>query len=104
MSIIIEDTRQVGSQYIRDEEVRMLRDPGLILGRLAPFFSALFNAKSDRVRLDSIEGVPQCPVTHALGVEQDRKRGNRSLEVDGEYESSGTRGTSSRTPQTRVEP
>ena len=30
-----EDTRKVNSQYIRDEEGIMLRDPGLVLGRWA---------------------------------------------------------------------
>ena len=32
-SLNIEDTRKVNSQYIRDEERKMLRDPGLVLGR-----------------------------------------------------------------------
>ena len=47
----------------------MLRDPGLVLGRWARFFDTLLNAKSDKLRLDIIEGLPQWPVTHALGVE-----------------------------------
>ena len=64
----IEDTRKVSSQYIRDEEGRILRDPGP-LGRGARFFGTLLNAKSDKFRVDIIEGLPQWPVTHALGVE-----------------------------------
>ena len=32
-SLNIEDTLKVSSQYIRDEEGMMLRDPGLVLGR-----------------------------------------------------------------------
>ena len=47
----------------------MLPDPGFALGRWARFFGALFNDKSDMLRLDTIEGLPQRPVTHAVGVE-----------------------------------
>ena len=64
----IEDTRKVNSQYIRDEEGIMLRDPGLVLGRWARFFGTPLNSKSDKLRLDIIEGLPQWPITHALGV------------------------------------
>ena len=65
----IEDTRKVNSQYIRDEEGIMLRDPGIVLGRWAWFFGTLLNSKSDKLRLDIIEELPQWPITHALGVE-----------------------------------
>ena len=65
----IEDTRKVNSQYIRDEEGIMLRDPGLVLGRWARFFGTLLNSKSDKLRLDVIEELLQWPITHALGVE-----------------------------------
>ena len=68
-SLKIEDTRKVSSQYIRDEESIMLRDPGLILGRWARFFGTLLNSKSDKLRLDIIEELPQRPITHDLGVE-----------------------------------
>ena len=64
-----EDTRKVSSQYIRDEEDRMLRDPERVLGRWARFFGTPVNAKSDKLRPDIIEGSPQWTVTHALGVE-----------------------------------
>ena len=47
----------------------MLRDPGLVLGRSGLFFGTLFNSKSDELRLDIIEGLPQWPITNALGVE-----------------------------------
>ena len=47
----------------------MLRDPGLVLGRWARFFGTLLNSKSDQLRLDIIEGLPQWPITYALGVE-----------------------------------
>ena len=68
-SLNIEDTRKVSSQYICDEKSRMLRDLGLVLGRWAQFFGALLNAKSDKMKLDVIEGLPQKPVTRVLGVE-----------------------------------
>ena len=68
-SLKIEDTRKVSSQFIRDEEVIMLRDPGLILGRWARFFGTLLNSKYDKLRLDIIEELPQWPITHDLGVE-----------------------------------
>ena len=65
----IEDTRKVNSQYIRDEEGIMLRDPELVRGRWARFFGTLLNSKSDKLKLDIIEDLPQWPITHALGVE-----------------------------------
>ena len=68
-SLKIEGTREVSSQYIRDEEGIMLRDPGLILGRCARFFGTLLNSKSDKLRLDTIEELPQWPITHELGIE-----------------------------------
>ena len=68
-SLNIEDTRKVNSQYIRDEEGIMLRNSGLVLGRWARFFGTFLNAKSDKLRLDIIEELPQWPITHALGVE-----------------------------------
>ena len=67
----------------------MLRDLGLILGRWAWFFCALSSAKNFKLRLNIIEGLPQWPVTHALGGRTDRKRGNRRLEVDGERKGRG---------------
>ena len=65
----IEDTRKVNSQYIRDEEGIMLRDPKLVLGRWARFFGTLPNSKSDKLRLDIIKKLPQWPITHDLGVQ-----------------------------------
>ena len=47
----------------------MLRDPGLVIRRWARFFGTLLNSKSDKLRLSIIEGLPQWPITHALGVE-----------------------------------
>ena len=64
-----EDTRKFSSQYIRDEDSRMLRDPGLVLRMWAWFFSTVLKAKSYKLRLDITGELPQWPVTHALGVE-----------------------------------
>ena len=68
-SLKIEDTRKVSSQYIRDEEGIMLRELVLILGRWARFFGTLLISKSDKLRLDIIEEIPQWSITHDLGVE-----------------------------------
>ena len=68
-SLNIDDTQKVSSQFIRDEEGMVLRDPGLVLGRWARLFGTFFNAKSDELRLDTIEGLPQWPITHAPGIE-----------------------------------
>ena len=68
-SLKIEDMRKVNSQYVHDAEGIMLRDPGLVLGRWARFFGTLLDSKSDKLRLDIIEELPQWPITHALGVE-----------------------------------
>ena len=54
-SLNIEDTRKVNSQYVRDKEGMMLRDPGLILGKWARFFGALLTVKPDKFRLDIIK-------------------------------------------------
>ena len=68
-SLRIEDTRKVDSQYIRDEERALLRDPSQILGRWARFFSTLLNAKLDELNPDVAADVPQQPTAHALGDE-----------------------------------
>ena len=72
-SLNIENTRKVSSQYIRDQEGVMLRDPGVVLGRWAWFFGTLLNSKSDQLRLNIIEALPQRPITHALGVKPAQK-------------------------------
>ena len=79
MSLNIEDTRNVSSQYLRDKEGRMLRNPGLVLGRWAQFFGALLNANPDKLRLDIIEGLPQWPVTHAVGVKSTENESTGAL-------------------------
>ena len=47
----------------------MLRDSELILGRWVRFFSDLLNGESDQLDHSIIEGIPQHPVAHVLGVE-----------------------------------
>ena len=64
-SLRVEDTREVDSQYIRDEEGGLLRDPSQILRRWAQFFSTLLNVNSDNLATE----VPQQPMAHALGDE-----------------------------------
>ena len=76
-SLNIEDTQKVSPQYILDQEGIMLRDPGLVLGRWAQFFGTLLNSKSDKLRLDIIEGVP--PVAYALGIEPTENEVTRAL-------------------------
>ena len=68
-SLSIEEARKVGLQYIHDNKGRTLRDPGVILQRWTRLFYAFFNSKYDKLRLDIIEGLPQWPVTHAIGGE-----------------------------------
>ena len=61
----MEDTRKVSSQYIRDEEGRVLRDPGFVLGRWARFFGTHLNAKSDKLESTSSKGPPS-GLSHTL--------------------------------------
>ena len=68
-SLKIEDTRKVSSQYIHNEKRIRLRDLASILGRWTRFFVTFLNSKSDKLRLDIIEDLPQWPIAHAFGVE-----------------------------------
>ena len=52
-----EKTRKVASQYIRDEEGSLLRDPELILGRWVRFFSGLLTDESDKQDHSIIAGI-----------------------------------------------
>ena len=70
----------------------MLRDPELVRGRWARFFGTLLNSKSDKLKLDIIEELPQWPITRPRS-RTDRKRVDWGLEVDGKCEGSGTRRT-----------
>ena len=47
----------------------MLRNPGSVFERWARLVGTLLNVKSDKLRLHTIEGLPQWPVKDALGVE-----------------------------------
>ena len=73
-SLSMEDTRKLSSQHIHDKEVKVLRDPGLILGRWPWFSFVLLDAKFDKFRLDIMKGLPQWFVTHALGANRPKAR------------------------------
>ena len=62
-------TRKVSSQYVRDEEGSLLRDPEPILGRWVGFFTGLLNGESDQLDHSNIAGIPQHPIAHVFGVE-----------------------------------
>ena len=68
-SMEVEETRKVQSQYIRDEDGKLLRDKELISQRWVRFFHSLLNAKSEKMVPDIFLGLPQQPTAHDLGVE-----------------------------------
>ena len=68
-SLRIEDTRKVSSEYIRDEEGVLQRDPSQILGRWARVFSTLLNTNPDNLNPYVAAELPQQPTAHALGDE-----------------------------------
>ena len=103
-SLSMEDTRKASSQYIRDEGKMMLRDPGLILGRWARFFGVLLNANSDKLRPKIVAGLPQRPVTHALGVEPTEIEVTAALRSIANAKTEGQGESPSGTTQTRSEP
>ena len=65
----LQETKEVGSQYVRDEEGRLLRDKGRIRKRWVRFFRSLPNAKFDMLHLDIPQRLPQQLVTSAFGIE-----------------------------------
>ena len=92
LNIENKDACKVGLQYIRDKEGRTLRDPGLVYGMKARSFGSLLNANSDRLRHDISNASPLACHSRFRG-RTDKKRGYRSLEVDGKHKASGTRRT-----------
>ena len=68
-SLNLENTRKVSSQYIRDGEGIMLRDPELVLGRWVRSFGTLLSSKPDKLKLDIIEELSQLLITRALGAD-----------------------------------
>ena len=56
-------------QYVRDEEVRLLRDKGCTRERWVRSFRSLLNAKFDMLDPDIPKRPPQQPVASALGIE-----------------------------------
>ena len=72
-SVQAEETKKVESQYVRDEEGRLLRDNGRIRERWVRFFRSLLNAESDILDLDIPKKLLQQPVAIALGTEPTEK-------------------------------
>ena len=68
-SVQLVETKKVASQYIRDEEVRLLRNKGRIRERWVRFFRSLLNAKCDILDPDIPKRLPQHPVASTLGIE-----------------------------------
>ena len=68
-SVKLEETKEVESRCVRDEEGRLLRDKGRIRERWVRFFCSLLNAKSGMLDPDIPKGLPQHPVASALGIE-----------------------------------
>ena len=68
-SMQVEETKKVESQFIRDDEERLLRDKGRIRERWVRFFRSLLNSKSDMLDVDIPKRLPQHPVASALGIE-----------------------------------
>ena len=68
-SVQLEETKKVESQYIRDEEGRLLLDKGRIRERWVRFFRSLLNSKSDMIDADIPKKLLQHPVASALGIE-----------------------------------
>ena len=68
-SVQLEETKKVGSQCVRDEGGRLLRDKGRIRKRWVRFFRSLLNSKSDMLDPDIPKRLPQQPVASVLGIE-----------------------------------
>ena len=67
-SLSTNDTPKESSQYIREDDARMLQEIGLVLGRWAWFSGALLNAKFDVIKTSINIGLSQRPATHAIRV------------------------------------
>ena len=63
----MEETRKVGSQCIRDEEGRLLRDKDLITQRWARLFRSLLNDKTEKLDPDITSKLPQQTIEANLG-------------------------------------
>ena len=68
-SVQLEETKNVESQCVRDEERKLLREKGRIRERWVRFFRSLLNSKSDMLDTDIPKRLPQHPVASALGIE-----------------------------------
>ena len=68
-SVQLEETKNIESQCVRDEEGRLLRDKGRVHERWVRFFRSLLNPKSNMLDSDIPKRLPQQPVASALGIE-----------------------------------
>ena len=68
-SVQLEETKNVESQSVRNEEGRLLRNKGRIRERWMRFFRSLLNVKSDMLDPDIPKRLTQHPVASALGIE-----------------------------------
>ena len=64
-----EDKEGPLTQYIRDDEGRLLRDKELISQNWARYFRSLLNSKSDGPDLGIAMRLPQQPAVYDLGIE-----------------------------------
>ena len=67
--MLLEETKKVESQCVRDEEGRLLRDKRRIRERWVRFFRSLLNSKFDMLDADIPKRLSQHPVASALGIE-----------------------------------
>ena len=63
----LETSRKFGSQFIRDEQGGLLRDPEQILQRWTRHFQTLLNNSSPSLDPSVVHSLPQLQICHALG-------------------------------------
>ena len=88
MSVRLEETKKVESQYVRDEEKILLRDKGRIRERWVRFFRSLQNAKSGKLDPDITTMLPQQPLRECSWDRADGREGCPSDEGNSKRESS----------------
>ena len=86
----LEETKEVESQCVHDEEGRLLRDKGRIRERWVRFFRSLFNSKSDMLDPDIPKRLPQHPVASALGIEPTEDEIATAMKANGKRKNGGT--------------
>ena len=63
----LETSRKCSSQFIRDEQGGLLRDPEETLQRWTRHFQALLNSSSPMLDPSVVRSLPQLQICHALG-------------------------------------